>query len=409
MKKSLLKNYAKLIVKKGVNVQKGQDVIINANVSDAYFVEYVVAEAYKAKARKVMVEWGCDAVTKLAYKHQSIEALTDIPKWRLEKLQHQVDTLPAVIHILSSDPDAMNGIDQEKMTAVRRHNGPITMKYREQMDNKYQWTIVGIPGEKWAKKIFPELSAKAAVDKLWEAIIKVARVDGDPIENWDKHNANILDKCTKLNNLGIKTLYYKSANGTDFSVGLHQNTSFEGGATDTLSGVTYNANMPTEECFTSPDKTTANGIVYSTKPLSVSGVLVDNFAFRFEQGKIVEVITKDEKHKEVLEKLISLDEGARMLGEVALVPFDSPVNQTNLLFYNTLYDENACCHLAIGRAFTECIKGFDKMTDEEIKAVDLNTSMIHVDFMIGSADLSIVAETYDGKTVEIFKDGTWAI
>lgn len=409
MKKSLLKNYAKLIVKKGVNVQKGQDVIINANVSDAYFVEYVVAEAYKAKARKVMVEWNCDAVTKLAYEHQSIEALTDIPNWRLEKLQHQVDTLPAVIHILSSDPDAMNGIDQEKMTAVRRHNGPITMKYREQMDNKYQWTIVGIPGEKWAKKIFPELSAKAAVAKLWEAIIKVSRVEGDPIENWDKHNANILDKCTKLNNLGIKTLYYKSSNGTDFSVGLHRNTSFEGGATDTLSGVTYNANMPTEECFTSPDKTTANGIVYSTKPLSVSGVLVDNFAFRFEQGKIVEVITKNEKHKEVLEKLISLDEGARMLGEVALVPFDSPVNQTNLLFYNTLYDENACCHLAIGRAFTECIKDFDKMTDEEIKAVDLNTSMIHVDFMIGSADLSIVAETYDGKTVEIFKNGTWAI
>ena len=409
MKKSLLKNYAKLIVKKGVNVQKGQDVIINANVSDAYFVEYVVAEAYKAKARKVMVEWNSDEINKLAYKYQSVEALTDIPNWKLEKLQHQVDTLPAVIHILSSDPDAMNGIDQEKLTKVRRHNGPISMKYREQMDNKFQWTIVGIPGEKWAKKIFPELSTNKAMSNLWDAIIKVTRVDGDPILNWDNHNANILDKCTKLNNLGIKTLYYKSANGTDFSVGLHQNTKFEGGATDTLSGVTYNANMPTEECFTSPDKLTANGIVYSTKPLSVSGVLVDNFAFRFKEGKIVEVITKNEKHKEVLEKLISLDEGARMLGEVALVPFDSPVNQTGLLFYNTLYDENACCHLAIGRAFTECIRGFENMTEEEIKAVDLNTSMIHVDFMIGSNDLSIVAETYDGKMVPIFKDGTWAI
>lgn len=409
MKKSLLKNYAKLIVKKGVNVQKGQDVIINANVSDAYFVEYVVEECYKAKAKKVMVEWNCDEITRLAYRYQTVKSLTDIPNWKLEKLQNQVDTLPAVIHILSSDPDAMNGLDQEKITEVRRHNGPISMKYREQMDNKFQWTIVGIPGEKWAKKIFPNVSAKKAVEMLWEAIIKVARVDGDPIDNWNNHNANILDKCTKLNNLGIKTLFYKSNNGTDFSVGLHKNTVFEGGATDTLSGVTYNANMPTEECFISPDKTTANGIVYSTKPLSVSGVLVDNFAFRFEEGRIVEVITKEPKHKEVLEKLISLDSGASMLGEVALVPYDSPVNQTGLLFYNTLYDENACCHLAIGRAFTECIKGYDKMTEEEIKEFDLNTSMIHVDFMIGSEDLSIVAETYDGKTVQIFKDGTWAI
>lgn len=409
MKKSLLKNYAKLIVKKGVNVQKGQDVIINANVSDAYFVEYVVEECYKAKAKKVMVEWNCDEINRLAYKYQTVKSLTDIPNWKLEKLQNQVDTLPAVIHILSSDPDAMNGLDQEKITEVRRHNGPISMKYREQMDNKFQWTIVGIPGEKWAKKIFPNVSAKKAVEMLWEAIIKVARVDGDPIDNWNNHNANILDKCTKLNNLGIKTLFYKSNNGTDFSVGLHKNTVFEGGATDTLSGVTYNANMPTEECFISPDKTTANGIVYSTKPLSVSGVLVDNFAFRFEEGRIVEVITKEPKHKEVLEKLISLDSGASMLGEVALVPYDSPVNQTGLLFYNTLYDENACCHLAIGRAFTECIKGYDKMTEEEIKEFDLNTSMIHVDFMIGSEDLSIVAETYDGKTVQIFKDGTWAI
>lgn len=409
MKKSVLKNYAKLIVRVGANVQKNQDVVINASVDDAYFVKYVVEEAYKAKARDVRVEWGCSEISKLHYKYQSVKTLTDIPNWSLEKMQHRVDTLPAMIHITSEDPDAMNGVDQEKMTAVRRHNGPIMMKYREQMDNKYQWTIVGIPGEKWASKIFPNVSKKKAVELLWDAILHVTRVNGDAVENWNKHNANLVDKYTKLNNLGIKSLKYKSANGTDFTVGLHKNCVFEAGAAKTLSGVVYNPNMPTEECFTSPDKTTANGIVYSTKPLSVSGVLVDNFAFRFENGKIVEVVAQNEEHKNVLEKLISLDEGARQLGEVALVPFDSPINQTGLLFYNTLYDENACCHLAIGRAFPECIKDYDKLTAEEIEAVGLNKSMIHVDFMIGSEDLSIVAETYDGQTVQIFENGTWAI
>ena len=409
MKKSVLREYAKLIVRNGVNVQKGQDVIINANVDDAYFVKYVVEEAYKAKARSVSVEWSCDEISKLDYKYQTVKTMTTIPDWKLAKLQHRVDTLPCQIHILSGDPDAMKGVDQAKMTEVRRHNGPITMKYREQMDNKYQWTIVGIPGEAWAKKIFPNETKNNAIKKLWDAILKVTRVNGDALKNWEEHNANILDKCTKLNDLRIKTLKYKSSNGTDFTVGLHECGRFDGGIAHTLQGVPYNANMPTEECFTSPDKTTANGIVYSTKPLSVMGKLVDNFAFRFENGKIIEVIAQNEEEKDVLEKLISMDEGARMLGEVALVPFDSPINQTGLLFYNTLYDENACCHLAIGRAFTECIRDFDKKTEEEIKAVDLNTSMIHVDFMIGSSDLSIVAETYDGKVVQIFENGTWAI
>ena len=202
---------------------------------------------------------------------------------------------------------------------------------------------------------------------------------------------------------------FKSANGTDFSVDVNENMNFVAGGETTLSGVFYNPNMPTEECFTSPIKTSANGVVMATKPLSVRGVLVDNFGFKFENGKIVEVICENEEYKDVLTKLISTDEGAAMLGEVALVPFDSPVNKTGLLFYNTLYDENACCHLAIGRAFNECIKDFQNKTEEEIKAIDLNKSMIHVDFMIGSEDLSIVATTYSNEEVQIFENGTWAI
>ena len=408
MNKTLLKNYAKLIVRVGANVQKGQDVIIYAGVNNAYFAELVVAEAYKAKARTVTVEWQNDVISKLKWKNEKEQVLSEMPKWVLEKWQHKVDTLPVSIYIEDSDPDALNGIDQEKMTKVRMKTGPVIMKYREQMDNKYQWCIVGIPGEAWAKKIFPNESKKNAINKLWDAILTTTRVYGNPVENWRLHNKNIKDKCNYLNNLEIKELHYEASNGTNFTVGLDKTALFAGGSDTTLRGVEYNPNMPTEECFTSPNKKTANGVVYSSKPLSVMGKVVVDFGFRFKDGKIVEVLAKEKEHKEILEKLISLDEGASMLGEVALVPFDSPVNQTGLLFFNTLYDENACCHLAIGRAFNECIKGYQNMSDEEIAKVDLNKSMIHVDFMIGTADLKITATTYNGKEVVIFKDGTWA-
>ena len=332
-----------------------------------------------------------------------------MPEWSIEKLKYRAQTLPAMIHIESSDPDAMASIDQNKMMEVRRATGPIIKPIRKEMENKYQWTIAAIAGDAWAKKIFPELSVKAAKAKLWEAILKCARVNGDPVDNWNKHNAYIHEKCAKLNALNIKKLTYNSSNGTDFSVELIPGVVFMGGTSNTVKGVTYNPNMPTEECFISPNRHTAEGIVYSTKPLSVMGTLVDNFAFRFEGGKVVEVIAKDEKHKAILEQLVSIDEGARQLGEVALVPFNSPVNETGILFYNTLFDENACCHLAIGMGFEDTIKGFENMSQEEIKAFDLNDSIIHVDFMIGSADLSIVALTEEGTEVQIFKDGTWAI
>ncbi len=408
MNKTLLKNYAKLIVEVGANIKKGQDVVINARVNEAYFAELVVEACYKAKARSVRMEWSDDQITRLAYKYQTVNTLTTIPEYTLAKLQHDVDTLPASIYIESDDPDALNSIDQDKFTKVKMKNGPVIMKYREQMENKYQWVIAGIPSEAWAKKVFPNETKSNAMKKLWDAILVTTRVLGDPINNWKEHNKVLKEKCDWLNNLGIDTLYYKSANGTDFNVRLKEGMIFDGGAARTIDGTIYQPNMPTEECFTSPDKYSANGVVMATKPLSVDGKVVDNFGFRFENGKIVEVLAKDSSHKEVLEHLISVDEGARQLGEVALVPFDSPINQTGILFFNTLYDENACCHLAIGRAFEECIKDFDKKTPEEIKAFDLNKSIIHVDFMIGSRDLNITAKTRDGKMVKIFENGTWA-
>ena len=408
MNKTLLKNYAKLIVEIGANVQVNQDVVIYARVNEAYFVEYVAEACYKMKARSVRVEWTDEKLNRLKFKYESTKTLTTFPNWKLEKMQYDVDTLPAKIYIVSDDPNALKGVNQEKYTKVKMKNGPVIMKYRDQMDNKYQWVIAGIPGEEWAKKVFPNDSKNNAIKKLWDAILTTTRALGDPIENWKKHNKILKEKCDWLNNLGIETLYYKSNNGTDFSINLKKGLIFDGGSAKTISGVVYQPNMPTEECFTSPDKYSANGIVMATKPLSVDGKVVSDFGFKFKDGKVVEVFAEKEEDKNVLEHLISIDDGARMLGEVALVPYSSPINQTNILFYETLYDENACCHLALGRAFNECIKDFDKMTDEEIEAFDLNKSIIHVDFMIVSSDLSIKAKTYDGKLVDIFKNGEWA-
>lgn len=405
---NLKKEYAKLTVVKGANVQKGQDVVISASIDDKEFVRDVVEECYIAGARSVSVEWGFSDLDILNYKYQEVETLSDIPDWKIAKMEHRVKTLPAQIHIMSQDPDELKDIDQDKMMQVRRITGPINRKYRDQMDNKFQWTIVGIPSKKWAQKVFPNESEEVCEQKLWEAILNVSRVDGKAIENWNKHNSFMHEKCEKLNELNLKTLHYKNSLGTDFTVELIPGVIFCGGSSTTIQGVEYNPNIPTEECFTTPNKESANGVVMSSKPLSVMGKLVDNFGFRFENGKIVEVIGSEED-KALLEKLISLDEGARMLGEVALVPFSSPICQSNVIFYNTLYDENAACHLAIGAGFPDCIKGFETMSEEEINAFDLNKSMIHVDFMIGTKDLDIVGTTTDGKKVQIFKDGEFAI
>ena len=405
---NLKREYARLIVQKGVNVKKNQDVVSSASIDDKDFVALVMEEAYLYGARSVTVDWKFTTSTLLAYKYETTETLSEICDWQKAKLQHRVDTLPAQIHITSEDPDSMKEIDQEKMMQVRRVTGPVLRKYRDAMDNKFQWTIAGIPSKGWAKKVFPELSEEEAVERLWKEILKVSRVDGNAISNWEKHNQFIHEKCAKLNSLNIKTLHYTNSLGTDFYVDLIPGVEFTGGTSTLIDGTCYNPNIPTEECFVSPNKHSANGVVMSSKPLSVMGKLVNNFGFRFENGKVVEVLGTEED-KPLLEKLVSLDEGARMLGEVALVPYSSPISLSNVLFYNTLYDENAACHLALGAGFPDTIKGFEKMTEEEIKAFDLNESMIHVDFMIGTKDLDIVAITHDGQQVQIFKDGDYTI
>lgn len=406
MKKSILKNYARLIATMGINVKKDQDVIITAELEQPEFVYMVVEECYKAGARKVTVDFDYQPLTKLAVKYQSLETLSKTEKWQKEKLKHQVDTLPARIYLLSEDPDGLCGIDQEKYSRAMGAKRKVVKPYRDKMDNKYQWCIAAVPGAAWAKKLFPNERTSVAVEKLWEAILTASRALEDPIEAWNKHNTDLAKRCDYLNGLGIERLEYKSSNGTDFTVGLMPESRFAGGGEYTLGGVYYNPNIPSEEVFTSPDKHTAEGIVYSSKPLSYNGQLIENFSIRFEKGKAVEVSA--EKNEELLKKMIGMDEGAAYLGECALIAYDSPINNLGLTFCNTLFDENASCHLALGRGFMECIKDYDKYTPEQCYEMGLNDSIMHEDFMIGSEDLAITAYTRDGRTVQIFKNGNWA-
>ena len=407
MNKTRLRKYANLIARCGVNVQKGQEVIINAELDQPEFVAMVVDECYKAGASKVSVDWSYQPLTKLNVRHCSKKVLGNLDKWQLEKWEHQTEVLPCKIYLMSEDPDGLKGVNQKKYAGAMASRSKLIKPIRNRMENKYQWCIAAVPGKGWAKKVFPGERSSVAVEKLWEAILSTSRVNEDPVEAWNQHNANLANRCAYLNGLGIKELRYKAQNGTDFRVGLLPNATFMAGGEETLGrGVYYNPNIPTEEVFTSPRKGNADGIVYSSKPLSHGGQLIDNFSIRFENGKIVEV--KAEQNEELLRELVNMDEGASFLGEVALVPYSSPINESGLLFYNTLFDENAVCHLAFGRGFTNVIKGYENYTEAELHEMGINDSIVHEDFMIGTADLSITATCEDGREIAIFKDGEWA-
>lgn len=407
MKKTVMQKYAKLIARKGINVKKGQEVVVSASLDQPEFVKMVVEECYRAGASKVTVEWSFQPITKLHYRYRSLKTLSTFEKWEIEKLEHKCETLPATIFIESDDPDGLKGIDQTKVSKASQAKYPIIKPYHDKMDNKYQWCIAAVPGEAWAKKVFPGERTSKAVEKLWNAILYTSRADGDdPVKAWEEHNADLKTRFEYLNSLGIESLHYTASNGTDFTVGLIPDALFMGGSELTLDGREFNPNIPSEEVFTSPMKGKAEGVVHATRPLSYRGELIENFSVRFENGKAVEVHA--EKGEDLLKQMISMDENAAYLGECALVPFDSPIRNSEITFYNTLFDENACCHLAFGRGFENCIKDFDKYTLEECRQKGINDSLIHVDFMIGSEDLNITAHTRDGKDVAIFKDGNWA-
>ena len=406
MKKSVLRAYARLIAESGVNVQKGQEVFITAGLDQPEFVAMVVEECYRRKAKKVVVDWNYQPLTRLHVRHQSLTTMSTLDNYEEARWQHYVDTIPCRIYLESDDPDGLRGVNQEKMAKAQQKKYPIIKGYRDQIENKYQWCIAAVPGLKWAKKLFPELRASQAVEKLWEAILHTSRVDDDPVAAWDAHNKDLKARCDYLNGLGIRELQYRASNGTDLRVGMIPEAQFCGGGETSLQGIFFNPNIPTEECFISPKRGVAEGIVYSSKPLSYQGQLIDRFWIRFHEGKAVE--WGAEENEALLTKLITMDEGSAYLGECALVPFNSPINETGILFYNTLFDENACCHLALGMGFADTIRDFEHKTLDECRALGVNDSMIHEDFMIGTADLSIDALCEDGRTVPLFRNGTWA-
>ena len=407
MKKTILRKYAKLIARVGVKIRKGQDVVIQAELDQPEFVEMLTDECYKAGARKVTVEWSHQPLQKYHVRHRSLKTLSTLDDWEVAKLEHYADTLPCRIYLISEDPDGLCGINQEKNAKALQARDQVIKPIRDKMETKYQWCIAAVPGVKWAKKVFPGERASRAVELLWEAILKTSRVDEDPEEAWRKHNEDLARRCEYLNSLGIESLEYKSSNGTDLKVGMIPDALFCGGGEYALgSGNYFNPNIPSEEVFTTPKRGEAEGIVYSTKPLSYRGELIEDFSIRFEGGRAVEV--KAKRGEELLKQMISMDEGAAYLGECALVPYDSPIRNSGILFYNTLFDENAACHLALGMGFSNCLKDYEKYTLDECREKGINDSQIHEDFMIGSEDLSITAHTRDGRDVPIFRDGNWA-
>ncbi len=408
MKKSVLKDYASLIVRVGLNVQPGQEVVITASTEIVDFTLMCVEECYKCGAEKVRVDWINQDYDRIEYKYRSLESLKTLDKWELEKAKHSADKLVCRLYLESEDPDGLIGVDLKKMGEAVQARRKRVKVYRDKMDGKCQWCIAAVPGVKWAKKLFPTLSKRAAVEKLWEKILLSSRALENPVEQWKEHDEDLKKRCAYLNSLDIDSLHYTSDEGTNFTVGLMNKSLFLGGGEETIGErkVYFQPNIPSEECFTTPKKGRAEGKVVATMPLCYNGNLIENFSITFKDGKAVE--WKAQKNEELLTSLLTMDEGASYIGECALVPYSSPIRESGILFYSTLFDENAACHIAFGEGFDSALSGYEKMSKEECREKGVNDSIIHIDFMIGSPTLNIDATTRDGKKVAVFRNGEWA-
>lgn len=407
MEELRMRKYANLVAVVGANVQKGEEVWVRAGIDQPRFIEMVVEECYLLGAKRVIVNWDYQPLSKLANKYMTVGELARLTNYDLAKLKYRVKKLPTMIYIISDDPDGLEGINQKKSAKAAKKSFPKIKPFINQMEDKYKWVIAAVPGTKWAKKVFPNSSEEEAVEKLWEVILETARANGNAVQNWHEHNDFLKKQCQKLNDLHLDYLHYTSSNGTDFKVWLIEDAIWIGGGEYLQDQRFFNPNIPSEESFTTPMKGKAEGILVATKPLSYQGNLIEDFSIRFKDGKVSEV--KAKKGQTVLEEMVNMDEGASMLGEVALVPYDSPISNSKILFFNTLFDENAACHVALGRGFGTSIKDSFKYSLEELQQKGVNDSMIHVDFMIGSKDLNIVGYTRSGKKIQIFANGNWAI
>ncbi|MEN1967564.1 aminopeptidase [Lentibacillus sp. N15] len=405
--KQTQEKYAELALKTGVNLQKNQALMINAPIEGADFTRVVVRKAYELGAKNVQVNWGDDELTKLYYENASDEVIADYPEWKVKLHDTYVEDGAAVLSIRSTNPDLLKDIDPSRVAKASKAGAVALRNFRQYtMNDRVTWSIISIPTGDWAQKIFPDKSKEDAMESLWKAIVQIVRVDkDDPIAAWEEHNANLKTAREILNKKNYKKLVYK-APGTDLEIELPEGHIWKGGSAVSEKGITFNPNMPTEEVFSLPHKYGVNGTVSSTKPLNYGGSLIDNFSLTFKDGKVIDF--KAEQGEETLKHLLETDEGSRRLGEVALVPHESPVSQSGLIFYNTLFDENASCHIALGKAYPTNLEGGASMTAEELDKHGVNDSLSHVDFMIGSEKLDIDGVKADGSTEAVFRNGTWA-
>lgn len=399
--------YAELTVKVGVNIQPGQTLVVNAPLIAADFVRMVAKKAYQASAKNVHIDWNDDQVTRLKFDMAPTEAFEEYPMWRAKGYEEMAEQGAAFLSIVASNPDLLKGVDPDKIATANRTAGMAMQTYRNYIQaDKVSWCVIAVPSPEWAAKVFPDLPRDEQVSKLWQAIFKATRADlEDPVQAWKDHNATLDQKVAHLNQKHYKTLHYE-APGTNLSIDLPDIHIWVSGGSTNQQGTPFVANIPTEEVFTTPLKEGVNGTVQSTKPLNYGGNVIENFSLTFENGRIVSFTA--ETGYETLKRLVETDEGSHYLGEVALVPHVSPISNMNVIFYNTLFDENASNHLAIGNAYAFCLEGGKTMSKEELEKNGANASITHVDFMIGSAQMNIDGETADGKREPIFRNGNWA-
>ena len=399
--------YAALAVKIGVNLQKGQILVVQSPIECSVFAREIAEAAYDAGAKDVVIIWNDEIFQKLRFEKADISVFDEFPKWKKDMFEGYAENGAAFITIAASDPEIMKYADKEKLARNKKTTGAALISYRERlMSNKNRWCVVSYPTLAWAKKVFPDLNGEDAYSALENAIYKAARAEENPETEWKKHIAELKKRVDFLNGHNFKALKYKNSRGTDLTIALAKNHIWAGGAEIAEDGVEFAANIPTEEVYTMPDREGANGVVYSTKPLSYQGNLIEDFSVVFKNGKAVDF--KAKKNENLLKQLLTTDEGASYLGEVALVPINSPINKSGVLFFNTLFDENASCHLAFGKAYPTCIKGGENMDSVTLVKAGANDSILHEDFMIGSPDLSVPGVKENGEEVVVMKNGNFA-
>ncbi len=406
----LLSDYAKFAVQVGVNPQKEQTFIIRAPIEAAHFARCCAAVAYGLGVKEVVIHYSDEKFSRIKMEYTQTEVLEDIKPWQLRSYLDyaQSEGGACVLSIISSDPEIFKGIDAQKIARVNAAASKAMKPWQQiVMADQLQWSLVSIPSVAWAKKVFPNYTPQKAQEALWDAIFNVCRVKGgNVVAEWQQHTEKTTHRRDKMNALNFDMLHLESKNGTDLKIGLANGAIWEGAQSQTPQGYKFIANIPTEEIFTAPDRMRVDGIVYGTKPYVYNGNVIEGFCLKFENGKIVDFDAY--AGKEILDKIFKTDEGATRIGEIALVPSSSPINKSGILFYNTLFDENASCHIAFGKGYPGTIAGGKEMSTEQLLENGVNDSLIHEDVMVGSPDMKITGITKTGEKIIVFENGEWA-